>query len=83
MCETKIVDVLVAFIVAATIPFLTSHYLKRPRFSNQFIQLAMLGGVLWVGYSFFAEGLVYEMLGVQPVAKTRTGTGRPRNEALK
>ncbi len=66
MYEVEIVDVLFGIILAASVPLLTVHYLKGPRFSNQFRQLAILGGIVWLGYSFFSESLIYQMLGVQP-----------------
>ncbi len=64
MIEASPADLLISLMCALTVPLLVSHYLRGPAFPESVRFYTLLGGLLWVAYSWIAEHQIYEMLGL-------------------
>jgi hypothetical protein len=61
------VDLLVILLLMGLVPLLVNHYLSGPSFTPKFRQQVICGGIIWIVYSLFGEGFVYDMLGISPM----------------
>jgi len=60
-------DILLIFLLMLAVPLLVNYYLTGANFTGSFRRGVILGGILWVFYSVFGEGYLYQMMGLSPM----------------